>query len=63
MSKTKFSAVFPAKSDDGKKAIGDDPSKDKQFAEPKIDDLRVQKERELEILKRQENQRWSSKAR
>lgn len=63
MSKTKFSAKFPPKSDDAKKLSTDDPSKDKQFAESKIDDLKLQKERELEILKRQENQRWSTKGR
>jgi len=61
MWKTKYSSRFPAKSDDPKKLSSDDPAKDKQFAEPKIDDLRLQKERELEILKRQENQRWSAK--
>ena len=37
----------------------DDPAKDSQFKEPKIDELRTQKDRELEVFKKQEAQKWT----
>jgi len=38
-----------------------DPGKDPQFKEPKIDELRSQKDKELEAFKKQESQKWTTR--
>ena len=55
--KIAFNGHFPQESDTLQQTQ-DDPAKDPQFKEPKIDELRAQKDRELEAYKRQENLKW-----
>lgn len=40
---------------------GEDPVREKQFGEAKVDEARLQKDRVLEAYRRQENQRWTSR--
>ena len=57
--KNAFCGHFPQESE-AKLQLQDDPARDPQFKEPKIDELRAQKDRELEAFKKQEHQKWTS---
>nr|CAB3240338.1 cytoplasmic dynein 2 light intermediate chain 1-like [Phallusia mammillata] len=54
-----FCGHFPQEGAEVKRS--DDPCKDPQFKEPKIDELRSQKDRELEVFKKQESQKWTAR--
>ncbi|XP_076814518.1 cytoplasmic dynein 2 light intermediate chain 1-like [Clavelina lepadiformis] len=58
--KIAFCGHFP-QDGDVKQADIPDPAKDAQFREPKIDELRAQKDKELEAYKRQESHKWTDR--
>jgi len=49
------------KQSDNKQEFQEDPIHEKQFAEPKIDEIRAQKDQILEAYKKEENRKWTSK--
>nr|XP_026690374.1 cytoplasmic dynein 2 light intermediate chain 1-like isoform X2 [Ciona intestinalis] len=61
--KSAFCGHFPQENTGSKlqASLQDDPAKDKQFKEPRIDELRAQKDRELEAFKKQEGQKWTTR--
>ncbi|XP_077997776.1 cytoplasmic dynein 2 light intermediate chain 1-like isoform X2 [Glandiceps talaboti] len=51
--KQAFTAFFPQKASSSSMAAADDPAKDPQYVEPAVDNIRVQKDEELERYRRQ----------
>lgn len=52
-----YEKLFPPKSTSTLKAI-QDPARDPQYAESEVDEMRVQKDQELEQYKRSSSKTW-----